>query len=109
MRISGNKGMWFFDFLLAMLWLGVCSFIVCSIVKDIHIDFKVPQSVLGITVVAIGSAIPNFYASILMAKDGRADMAIGNALGSNVQNVFIALGLPWCAYCLTSGQSFKVR
>ena len=30
-----------------------------------------------------------------MAKAGRADMAIANALGSNVQNVFLALAIPW--------------
>jgi Ca2+/Na+ antiporter len=43
-----------------------------------------------------------------MAKAGRADMAVANALGSNVQNVFLALAIPWIAKTWSSGEPFEV-
>jgi Ca2+/Na+ antiporter len=43
-----------------------------------------------------------------MAKAGRADMAVANALGSNVQNVFLALAVPWLTVTVHTGQPFEV-
>merc|ERR1712048_1052949 len=43
-----------------------------------------------------------------VARRGESSMAIANALGSNTQNVFMALGLPWCVKCLLAeGMSFE--
>ena len=49
----------------------------------------------GITVCAIGTSFPNAVASVLMAQQNKPAAAIANALGSNVQNVFLAMALPW--------------
>ncbi|KAF4750005.1 hypothetical protein FOZ63_024606, partial [Perkinsus olseni] len=53
------------------------------------------SALMGVTVCAVGTSFPNFYASLIMAKAGRSSTAIANALGSNIQNIFIALALPW--------------
>ncbi|KAJ1631986.1 hypothetical protein T492DRAFT_38314 [Pavlovales sp. CCMP2436] len=50
-----------------------------------------------------GTSFANLLSSLIEARRGRVGMAVANALGSNVQNVFLALGIPWLAYTLLSG------
>ena len=51
--------------------------------------------VMGTTVLAAGTSIPDALSSISVAKDGYADMAVANAVGSNVFDIWLGLGLPW--------------
>merc|ERR1712224_105881 len=79
----------------AMAWLGVFSYLMCSAAGAIKTYFGVPESILRITLCALGTSFPNAVASIIMAQEGKTARAISNALGSNVQNVFLALAFPW--------------
>lgn len=102
-KLPGRSDKYASCFCMSMFWLAVFSYLMCSIADIIHADFGISTSVLGITLCAIGTSFPNFYASILMAKEGRSAMAIANALGSNVQNVLLALAFPWFLRTLTGG------
>lgn len=53
----------------------------------------VPQIVIGLTVVAMGTSAPEAAVSISAAISGNADITIGNVVGSNIMNVFFILGL----------------
>jgi sodium/potassium/calcium exchanger 4 len=53
---------------------------------------------MGTTVLAAGTSIPDALSSISVAKDGFADMAVANAVGSNVFDIWLGLGLPWLLY-----------
>jgi cation:H+ antiporter len=53
----------------------------------------VPDTVIGLTIVAIGTSLPELTASILAAIKKHADMAIGNIVGSNIFNILSILGL----------------
>ena len=55
----------------------------------------IPQVVMGTLVVAAGTSIPDALGSIAVAKIGEGDMAVANAVGSNVFDVWLGLGLPW--------------
>ena len=55
--------------------------------------FGVPQIVIGLTVVAMGTSAPEAAVSISAAISGNADITIGNVVGSNIMNVFVILGL----------------
>jgi len=90
-----KEGRWLGCFAGAMAWLGVFSYLMVTAAGAINYYFGVPESVLGITLCALGTSFPNAVASILMAKQGKTPLAISNALGSNVQNIFLALALPW--------------
>ena len=52
---------------------------------------------MGLTFTAIGTSLPNLFASVLVAKQGLGNMAVSNAFGSNTFNIFVALGFPWFA------------
>ena len=51
------------------------------------------ESFIGLTIIAIGTSLPELVTSVVAAYKGRADMAIGNVIGSNIFNIFWILGL----------------
>lgn len=99
-----KQGRWPLCFMGAMAWLAVFSYCMLEIAEAIHYNIPVlPESFLGITVCAIGTSFPNAVASILMSQQNKPAAAIANALGSNVQNVFLAMALPWVIYSAQNG------
>ena len=55
--------------------------------------FGIPQIIIGLTVVAMGTSAPEAAVSITAAAEGSADITIGNIVGSNIMNVLVILGL----------------
>lgn len=55
-------------------------------------SFNVSEAVIGLTIVAAGTSLPELAASVVAALKGRTDMAIGNVIGSNIFNIFMVLG-----------------
>jgi cation:H+ antiporter len=56
--------------------------------------FGVPDLVIGLTIVAIGTSLPELAASIVSLKKDEADIAVGNVIGSNMFNMLAVLGIP---------------
>lgn len=61
--------------------------------QEIALTFGVPEDVVGLTVVALGTSLPELATSVMAARRGHADVAIGNVLGSNTFNVLSILGI----------------
>ena len=55
--------------------------------------FGLSEAVVGLTVVSVGSSLPELLTCVVAAKKGHSDLAFGNAVGSNIQNILIVLGL----------------
>ncbi|MEM6584585.1 MAG: sodium:calcium antiporter, partial [Pseudomonadota bacterium] len=54
--------------------------------------FKVPETVIGLTVVAVGTSLPELAASIAAALRGKSALALGNVVGSNIYNILLIGG-----------------
>ena len=61
--------------------------------SDIAEGFGVSQTVIGLTIVAIGTSLPELVTSIVAAAKGESDIAIGNVIGSNIFNLLFILGM----------------
>ena len=61
--------------------------------KTIATEIGIPQKVIGLTVVAIGTSLPELITSVVAAKKGETDIAVGNIVGSNIFNVLMVAGL----------------
>ncbi len=61
--------------------------------KTIASELGVPQNVIGLTVVAIGTSLPELITSVVAAKKGETDIAVGNIVGSNIFNILFVAGL----------------
>ncbi len=68
----------------------------------------IPEVIVALTILAAGTSVPDLLASVIVAKKGRGDMAISNAVGSNTFDILIALGLPWFFYIVYTGRSVVV-
>lgn len=55
--------------------------------------FHIPEIIIGLTVISIGTSMPELFVSITSALDGYSDMAIGNVIGSNLCNLLLILGI----------------
>lgn len=56
-------------------------------------DFGLSPTLIGLTVVAFGTSLPELVTSVVAAKKGEADMALGNVIGSNIFNILLVLGI----------------
>ncbi len=56
-------------------------------------SFGVPETVIGLTIVAVGTSMPELITSVVAARRGHADVAFGNIVGSNIFNIFGILGV----------------
>ena len=70
----------------------ISSELLISSAIKVSINFGVEESIIGVTIVALGTSLPEISASISAAREGHPDIAIGNVLGSNLFNSLGILG-----------------
>lgn len=75
-----------------LLCLVVGGHVLIDSAKEVAYRFGVSEAVIGLTILAGGTSAPELATSVVAARKGRLDMAIGNVVGSNVFNVFFVLG-----------------
>ena len=63
--------------------------------------FGVSERIIGLTVVAIGTSLPELVTSVVAASKGETDIAVGNVIGSNIFNIFLVAGVSSLFYPLT--------
>ena len=56
-------------------------------------QFGLSQNLIGLTIVAVGTSLPEFITSLIAVKKGENDIAIGNVIGSNIFNIIFVLGI----------------
>lgn len=76
--------------LAAIVWGGD---LVVDSASKIAASFGLSQTLIGLTVVALGTSLPELVTSIVAAKKGENGLALGNVIGSNIFNILMVLGL----------------
>ncbi len=66
--------------------------------------FGISEAMIGLTLISIGTSIPELATSVVAALRGKADMAVGNIIGSNIFNIFFILGVSATVAPLPVGQ-----
>ena len=84
-------GLWF---LAALVVLLVSAHLVVEGAKEVALRFNVSEVVVGLTVVAVGTSLPELSVTVTAVLRGHADMAIGNVVGSNILNLLAVLAIP---------------
>lgn len=79
--------------LLGMAGLGLGGQLVVDNAINIAKALHVSDAVIGLTILAAGTSLPELVASVVAAKKKRSDMVIGNIIGSNIFNIFLVLGV----------------
>jgi len=74
-----------------LLWLGSETLIKSSI--SLANKYEISERIIGITIVAIGTSIPELAASVVASLKKQNDLSIGNLLGSNIFNLLVVIGV----------------
>lgn len=82
-------------FVVSMIWISFYSYIMVWMITIIGYTLGIPDTVMGLTFVAAGVSVPDALSSIAVVKEGYGDMAVSNAVGSNVFDILVCLGVPW--------------
>eukprot|EP00747_Dinoflagellata_sp_TGD_P092833 gnl/TRDRNA2_/TRDRNA2_165550_c0_seq2.p1 gnl/TRDRNA2_/TRDRNA2_165550_c0~~gnl/TRDRNA2_/TRDRNA2_165550_c0_seq2.p1 ORF type:complete len:530 (-),score=109.41 gnl/TRDRNA2_/TRDRNA2_165550_c0_seq2:22-1611(-) len=91
-------------FSLSIFFIGVCTWLMVDATVRIGCNLQIDELVMGLIFIAAGTSIPDALGSVAVAKQGEGDMAIANALGSNVFDILLGLGLPWTIRCWMGGK-----
>lgn len=83
--------MWF---LIGLSLLIVSAEILVWGATSIALDLGISPLIIGLTIVAIGTSLPELAASVISALRGHHDIAIGNIIGSNIFNLLLVAGIP---------------
>lgn len=69
----------------------------------IGLDSDLTEALVGLTIVAVGTSLPELVTSVIAAKKGENELAIGNVVGSNIFNILFILGIAGTVNPLTTG------
>lgn len=79
--------------LVGLALLAVCAEMLTRGSTALAARFRVPEFIVGLTVVAVGTSMPELTVSVLSAAEGSGAMSIGNVTGSNLFNTLVILGV----------------
>lgn len=111
----GKLGVWWNGmvekvwFLIVLVLVGLVMVVgggtlLVNAAKYIASYFGVSERIIGLTVVAIGTSLPELVTSVMAAAKGETDIAVGNIIGSNIFNVFLVAGVSSLFYPLAFTQ-----
>lgn len=90
--IAPSRAKWLF--VIGLLMLIVSSRILVWGAKEVALTLGVSELIIGLTVVAVGTSLPELAATIASALKGHHDIAIGNIVGSNLFNLLAVMAMP---------------
>ena len=67
--------------------------IALNIASSLNIDMGLAETLIGLTIVAVGTSLPELVTTIIASKKNENDMALGNVIGSNIFNIIFVLGI----------------
>lgn len=94
-EIETNGKTWYVNAALALLGAGCIIYgsdVVVENAKGIASVLGMSESLIGLTVVAVGTSLPELITGVVAARKGEYDIAIGNAVGSDIFNILLILG-----------------
>ena len=82
-------------FFVSIALIGLISYVLVEMAVVFADALHIPPVIVALTLLAAGTSVPDLFASVIVARQGRGSMAIANAVGSNIFDILVGLGLPW--------------
>lgn len=96
----GRKGLqksqrWFpVSFVGSILWIAFYSWFMVWMANEVGVTLGIPIEIMGLTILAAGTSIPDLITSVIVARKGLGDMAVSSSIGSNIFDVCVGLPAP---------------
>merc|ERR1712176_681931 len=87
---------WFgVTFIVSLMWIAGFSFFLVWWVEILGDVLHIPTILMGFTLLAAGTSIPDAVSSVAVARLGEGDMAVSSSIGSNIFDILVGLPVPW--------------
>ncbi len=107
-KLFAPKRFYGINFLISIVLIAALSWALVESAVVISVALNIPKYIVGLTVLAFGTSVPDMISSLIVARQGRGGMAVSNALGSNIFDILIGLGLPWLVLMFMEKTSIEV-
>ncbi|XP_033613635.1 sodium/potassium/calcium exchanger 2 isoform X2 [Fukomys damarensis] len=87
----------------SITWIAVFSYLMVWWAHQVGETIGISEEIMGLTILAAGTSIPDLITSVIVARKGLGDMAVSSSVGSNIFDITVGLPLPWLLYTLIHG------
>ncbi|XP_045526142.1 sodium/potassium/calcium exchanger Nckx30C isoform X4 [Pieris brassicae] len=108
-RTPRGKKLFPITFIGSIVWIAFFSYLMVWWANIAGATAYVPPEVMGLTLLAAGTSVPDLITSVIVARKGFGDMAVSSSVGSNIFDVTVGLPLPWLLYGLIYGAPVQVN
>ncbi len=91
-------------FFISIAFIAGISWVLVESAVGISNILHIPKAIVALTVLAVGTSVPDLFSSIIVAKENKGGMAVSNGIGSNIFDILVGLGLPFLIMMLISGK-----
>ncbi|NXD14409.1 NCKX2 protein, partial [Nothocercus nigrocapillus] len=81
-------------------WIGFFSYLMVWWAHQVGETIGISEEIMGLTILAAGTSIPDLITSVIVARKGLGDMAVSSSVGSNIFDITVGLPLPWLLYAV---------
>lgn len=99
----------YLSFILAIAWIGAFSYLMVTWTEVIGNTIGIPPVIMGLTVLAAGTSVPDLLSSVIVARRGSGDMAVSSSIGSNIFDILVGLPFPWILYTAIRGKPVSIN
>ncbi|KAM7015800.1 sodium/potassium/calcium exchanger 1-like isoform 1-T1 [Tautogolabrus adspersus] len=99
-RNPASRRYFVMTFIGSILWIGVFSYLMVWWAHQVGETAGISEEIMGLTILAAGTSIPDLITSVIVARKGLGDMAVSSSVGSNIFDITVGLPVPWLIYTL---------
>ncbi|XP_078540198.1 sodium/potassium/calcium exchanger 1 [Lissotriton helveticus] len=92
-------------FLGSILWIAIFSYLMVWWAHQVGETVGISEEIMGLTILAAGTSIPDLITSVIVARKGLGDMAVSSSVGSNIFDITVGLPVPWFLFSMFNGFS----
>ncbi|XP_072319233.1 sodium/potassium/calcium exchanger 2-like isoform X2 [Eucyclogobius newberryi] len=85
-------------FLGSISWIAFFSYLMVWWAHQVGETFWITEEIMGLTILAAGTSIPDLITSVIVARKGLGDMAVSSSVGSNIFDITVGLPFPWLLF-----------
>ncbi|XP_061619782.1 sodium/potassium/calcium exchanger 2-like isoform X3 [Phyllopteryx taeniolatus] len=102
-RKPSSKRFFPLTFVGAICWIAAFSYLMVWWAHQVGETIGITEEIMGLTILAAGTSIPDLITSVIVARKGLGDMAVSSSVGSNIFDITVGLPFPWLMWSLLSG------
>ncbi|NWH54037.1 NCKX1 protein, partial [Fregata magnificens] len=104
-RNPDSKKFFVITFFGSIIWIAAFSYLMVWWAHQVGETIGISEEIMGLTILAAGTSIPDLITSVIVARKGLGDMAVSSSVGSNIFDITVGLPVPWFLYSVFNGLS----